>query len=70
MRIISRLDVKENFLIKGIQLEGWRKYGDPVDLVGFHGQTIFHNPKERITYQIGDGKLLSQIIKKEVIYNF
>ncbi len=31
MRIISRLDVKENFLIKGIQLEGWRKYGDPVE---------------------------------------
>ena len=30
MRIINRLDVKEGSLIKGIQLEGWRKYGDPV----------------------------------------
>ena len=31
MRIINRLDVKEGSLIKGIQLEGWRKYGDPVE---------------------------------------
>ena len=42
----------------------------PVDLIGFHGQTIFHNPEERISVQLGDGKLLSQLSKKTVIYNF
>ncbi len=47
-----------------------KKYKYPIDLVGFHGQTIFHNPKEKITCQLGDGKLLSQIIKKKVIYDF
>ena len=47
-----------------------KKYRDPIDLVGFHGQTIFHNPKEKITNQLGDGKLLSQIIKKKVVYDF
>ncbi len=47
-----------------------KKYRDPIDLVGFHGQTIFHNPQEKITNQLGDGKLLSQIIKKKVIYDF
>ena len=47
-----------------------KKYNGPVDFVGFHGQTIFHNPKERITNQLGDGKLLSQIIKKKVVYDF
>ena len=47
-----------------------KKYGQAVDFVGFHGQTIFHNPKEKITNQLGDGKLLSQIIKKKVIYDF
>jgi anhydro-N-acetylmuramic acid kinase len=41
-----------------------------LDIVGFHGQTIYHNPKERISYQIGDGKLLSQLSKKNIIYNF
>ena len=36
-----------------------------VDLVGFHGQTIYHNPDEKISKQLGDGKLLSQLIKKK-----
>jgi len=47
-----------------------KKYRDPVDLIGFHGQTIFHDPLEKITNQLGDGKLLSQIVKKKVIYDF
>ena len=46
------------------------QYKDDVDLVGFHGQTIFHNSKKKITKQLGDGKLLSQIIKKRVVYDF
>ena len=25
------------------------------DLIGFHGQTIFHNPEKKITKQLGDG---------------
>ena len=40
------------------------------EIIGFHGQTIFHNPEERISVQLGDGKLLSQLSKKTVIYNF
>lgn len=30
MRLIARLDIKQNWLIKGVQMEGWRKVGDPV----------------------------------------
>ena len=41
-----------------------------VDFIGFHGQTIYHNSLEKISKQIGDGNLLSQLIKKTVIYNF
>jgi anhydro-N-acetylmuramic acid kinase len=41
-----------------------------IDLVGFHGQTIFHNSLEKISKQLGDGKLLSQLTKKNVVYNF
>ena len=42
----------------------------PVDLIGFHGQTIFHDSEKKITKQLGDGKLLSQLTKKKVVYNF
>ena len=41
-----------------------------VDFVGFHGQTIFHDPEKKISVQLGDGKLLSQLTKKKVIYDF
>ena len=45
-------------------------YTSEIDLIGFHGQTIFHNPQKKITKQLGDGKLLSQLLKKKVVYNF
>ena len=32
MRVIARLDVKNQFVIKGIHLEGLRKVGDPNQL--------------------------------------
>ena len=41
-----------------------------IDIIGFHGQTIHHNPKEKISKQLGNGKLLSQLLKKSVVYNF
>jgi len=41
-----------------------------IDFVGFHGQTIYHDPSKKISKQIGDGKLLSQLTQTTVIYNF
>jgi anhydro-N-acetylmuramic acid kinase len=41
-----------------------------IDVVGFHGQTIFHNANEKLSVQLGDGKLLSQQTKKKVVYKF
>ncbi|MDA7769672.1 anhydro-N-acetylmuramic acid kinase [Candidatus Pelagibacter sp.] len=41
-----------------------------IDFVGFHGQTIFHNAVEKISMQLGDGNLLSQLTKKIIIYDF
>ena len=32
MRIISRIDIKNEFVIKGINLEGLRKIGDPLEI--------------------------------------
>ena len=46
------------------------KYKYQIDLIGFHGQTIFHDPQKKVTKQLGDGKLLSQLLKKKVVYDF
>jgi anhydro-N-acetylmuramic acid kinase len=45
-------------------------YSSNIDLIGFHGQTIFHNANEKISKQLGDANLLSNLLKKKVIYNF
>ena len=46
------------------------KYEGQIDFVGFHGQTIFHSPELKISKQLGDGRLMSQLVKKKVIYDF
>ena len=46
------------------------KFNHEVDIIGFHGQTIFHNSELKITKQLGDGYLLSQLVRKNVVYDF
>ncbi len=46
------------------------KKSQKIDLIGFHGQTIFHSPSEKISKQLGDAKLLSQLTKKIIVNNF
>ena len=41
-----------------------------IDIIGFHGQTIFRNADEKTSKQLGDGSLLSQLVKKKVVYDF
>ena len=47
-----------------------KEFKSNIDLIGFHGQTIFHNAKEKISKQLGDGKLLARLTKKTIIYDF
>ena len=67
---ISELERKVTLFHAKISKEIIKNVGIDVDLVGFHGQTIFHNAQEKISKQIGDGNLLSSLLKKEVVYNF
>lgn len=41
-----------------------------IDLIGFHGQTLYHNPQEKISLQLGNGNLLYQLSKKKIVFNF
>lgn len=45
------------------------KIDHPIDIIGFHGQTIYHEPGKR-TVQIGDGALLAAKTGIDVVYDF
>jgi len=44
--------------------------GGAADLIGFHGQTILHDPARRRTWQIGDAPLLARLTGVAVAYDF
>ena len=41
-----------------------------IDVIGFHGQTIFHSAADKISKQIGSGELLNKLTGLNVVYNF
>lgn len=41
-----------------------------VDIVGFHGQTVLHQPQNRLTVQVGDGRSLAARLGISVIFDF
>lgn len=43
---------------------------DGVELVGFHGQTLAHEPGGRGTHQAGDGAVLAAVLDLPVIWDF
>ncbi len=43
---------------------------EQIDIVGFHGQTIFHDPTQGITWQMGDPNLLAKLTKINVVADF
>ena len=66
------IDLEREFTLfnNEIIIKTLANYNDEVDIIGFHGQTVFHDPDKKITKQIGNGQLLSQLTKKIVINNF
>ncbi|HYD18157.1 MAG TPA: anhydro-N-acetylmuramic acid kinase [Patescibacteria group bacterium] len=41
-----------------------------INLIGFHGQTVAHDPKNKWTCQLGDGALLAQLTGIPVVNDF
>lgn len=52
-----------------IQAAGAADIG-PVQLIGFHGQTVYHNPQAGRTIQLGDGQQMAREAGRPVIYDF
>jgi len=40
------------------------------DIIGFHGQTIYHDPDNKTSIQLGDPIKLAKMFKKNVIFDF
>lgn len=40
------------------------------ELIGFHGQTLAHEPRGRGTCQVGDGQVLAEVLSKPVVWDF
>lgn len=49
--------------------EALSKFSD-IELIGFHGQTIWHAPEEGATCQLGDGDLLARLTGIKVVFDF
>jgi anhydro-N-acetylmuramic acid kinase len=44
--------------------------GFEADIVGFHGQTLAHEPQGRGTHQVGDGAALAEALGRTVVWDF
>lgn len=55
---------------RGTFLEQHKCDAASVDLIGFHGQTILHNPADKQTLQLGDGALLAALTGIDVVNDF
>ena len=43
--------------------------GAALDVIGFHGQTVLHDPSRRLTVQIGDGQALADRLGTAVVWD-
>jgi anhydro-N-acetylmuramic acid kinase len=40
------------------------------DIIGFHGQTLAHDPRGRGTHQAGSGAVLAEVLRRPVVWDF
>ena len=40
------------------------------ELIGFHGQTIYHNPSIKTSIQLGNPKKLAKLLNKNIVFDF
>ena len=67
---IDKIDKYFSSFISDRISEFIEKHSLQVDLVASHGHTIFHEPHNGFTTQIGNGKLISESLNLSVVSNF
>jgi anhydro-N-acetylmuramic acid kinase len=64
-RLASAVDRLTDYHLRAVQA-----LGRSADLIGFHGQTILHQPHRRRTWQVGNAATLAQRLGVPVAYDF
>jgi len=67
---LSALDLEYGFWLGSKVNEFIETSHCKVDLIASHGHTVFHQPKEKISLQIGNGQPLYKLTKIPVVNNF
>ncbi len=73
VRDVEVVELEREITLKHVQIinEMIRKYKpESLEVIGFHGQTISHDPDRGHTLQIGDGALLAKEVGIDVVYDF
>ena len=56
-------------LVTDLHIAALQEFGEEADIIGFHGQTIHHDPARRFTWQLGCRKTLQDAVGIEVAPN-
>ena len=68
---LKKIDIEYGTLLSSYIKEFISEFSiDKVDLISSHGHTVFHEPNKGKTLQIGNGKIISGIIKTDVVCDF
>lgn len=70
LKIAERELTKEQASLVNDFRESQSISGESIDIIGFHGQTIMHNPAEKLTWQLGNPHLLATQTGIDVIADF
>ncbi len=66
-RSVTDDTIKVEQIITEAHVQALHSFGHKADVIGFHGQTISHDPAVRFTWQIGDGQALANAVNMDVV---
>jgi len=67
--LIHDLTIAHERVVRALLSQGNLSSGD-IEIIGFHGHTIDHRPDDGVTWQIGDGALLAENTRINVVCDF
>jgi anhydro-N-acetylmuramic acid kinase len=66
----ASIDPEAEKIITDAHIAAVKAFGHEADVIGFHGQTIFHDPADGVSVQIGDGERLARETGMDVVCDF